>query len=244
MAYRDEEAALSQRLADLEARLAGMRKSKAALESALAEEASVVQELDALRKRAAPSAAELKKRLPLVQQLTIAAPCPVAWDSMRGDDKVRFCDQCQKNVFNVSAMTTAESEKLLRDTRGELCVQLYRRADGTVLTQDCPVGLRARKRRRLVALAAAGAVTAAGALALLSGLRQVRGGVPPLPQYERTAGAVPPQQVPVQVEQPSVPVMGGGAAALPEPLLREGGAPMVVRPPAPPHAARGHRRLR
>jgi hypothetical protein len=48
-----------------------------------------------------------------------------------------------------------------------LCVRLYRRADGTVLTRDCPVGLRQRLRRlawRALALAssAAASLLAAG----------------------------------------------------------------------------------
>ena len=31
---------------------------------------------------------------------------------------------------------------MVQATQGRLCVRFYRRADGTVLTQDCPVGLR------------------------------------------------------------------------------------------------------
>ena len=73
---------------------------------------------------------------------TIAAPCPVSWEKMRGDDRVRFCDQCQQHVYDLSEMTTAEALELIRRNDSRLCVQLYRRADGTVLTSDCPVGLR------------------------------------------------------------------------------------------------------
>jgi hypothetical protein len=66
---------------------------------------------------------------------------------MDGGDRVRFCSQCQLHVYNLSAMNRREAELLLARREGRLCVRLYRRADGTVLTQDCPVGLRAWRRR-------------------------------------------------------------------------------------------------
>ena len=80
---------------------------------------------------------------------TIAAPCPVSWEKMRGDDRVRFCDQCQQHVYDLSEMTTAEALELIRRNDSRLCVQLYRRADGTVLTSDCPVGFRWRLWKKL-----------------------------------------------------------------------------------------------
>jgi hypothetical protein len=62
-------------------------------------------------------------------------------------ERVRFCSQCNLNVYNLSAMTRDEAKALLYKTEGRLCVRFYRRSDGTVLTQNCPVGLRALKRR-------------------------------------------------------------------------------------------------
>jgi hypothetical protein len=44
---------------------------------------------------------------------------------------------------NLSAMTQRQAESLLRETEGRLCARLYRRADGTILTSNCPAGLRA-----------------------------------------------------------------------------------------------------
>jgi TonB family protein len=63
---------------------------------------------------------------------------------MEGNDKVRFCEQCQLDVYNISAMSSDQAEELLlgKDHAKRLCIRLYRRADGTVLTQDCPIGLR------------------------------------------------------------------------------------------------------
>lgn len=79
----------------------------------------------------------------------IAAPCSADWDQMFSSEgeRVRFCSQCNLNVYNLSAMTQDEAKALLYKTEGRLCVRFYRRSDGTVLTQNCPVGLRALKQR-------------------------------------------------------------------------------------------------
>jgi len=71
---------------------------------------------------------------------------------MAGDDRVRFCTHCRNHVFNLSGMRREEAEDLVRRQQDGLCVRYYRRADGAVMTRDCPVGVQ-RKLRRLVALA-------------------------------------------------------------------------------------------
>jgi hypothetical protein len=106
-----------------------------------------------------------KRGLPLLDDIRIAAPCKASWDDMVGDEHVRFCGQCEKNVYNLSSLSRDEAEALLAAREGKMCVRLYRRADGTVLTEDCPVGARARRRRR-AALAAVGAGLMATAAAL------------------------------------------------------------------------------
>jgi hypothetical protein len=77
----------------------------------------------------------------------VAAPCPANWERMVGDARMRYCGQCNLHVYNLSGMTRTEAEALIANTEGRLCVRFYRRADGTVLTRNCPVGLRALKRR-------------------------------------------------------------------------------------------------
>ena len=66
---------------------------------------------------------------------------------MTGDDRVRFCSECQLTVHNFAELTGTEAEDLLRTTEGRICGRLYRRIDGTVITKDCPVGLRAARQR-------------------------------------------------------------------------------------------------
>jgi hypothetical protein len=87
----------------------------------------------------------------ILENIRIASPCTASWDAMIGDDKSRFCGQCKLNVYNLSAMSRQAAGELVRKRDGRLCVRFYRRDDGTMLTQDCPVGL-ARLRKKLVRL--------------------------------------------------------------------------------------------
>src|SRR5262245_60732411 len=110
----------------------------------------------------------MTRTISLVQTVSIAAPCSAKWDDMAGDDRSRFCSHCQLNVYNLSAMTEEEGERLIIEKEGKLCARIYRRADGTVITRDCPVGL-AAIRRRFVGFAAR---TAAKLMFLVSALAQ------------------------------------------------------------------------
>jgi len=66
---------------------------------------------------------------------------------MTGDDRLRHCDECQLSVYNIAELTRAEAEALIANSEGRICARIYRRPDGTVITRDCPVGLRAIRRR-------------------------------------------------------------------------------------------------
>jgi hypothetical protein len=85
----------------------------------------------------------------LVDRLRIASPCNASWEEMEGDDLVRFCRLCQLNVYNISEMSRGNAAAFIREAKGRLCVRFYRRQDGTLLTEDCPVGWRAARRRLL-----------------------------------------------------------------------------------------------
>ena len=94
----------------------------------------------------------------LLNDVQIASPCTANWEAMApvSDDpnQVRHCEQCQLNVFNLSGMTNDAAEALLANHHSaenpeRLCIRLYRRTDGTVLTQDCPVGIQLKHKRSL-----------------------------------------------------------------------------------------------
>lgn len=99
-----------------------------------------------------------------------AAPCPKKWADMKGDGVKRFCDDCKLNVYDVSQLTTLEAYRLLKLSEGRVCARIYTRADGTVLTRDCPTGLRRARQRALRTALALGAMAASGVAAVLSQL--------------------------------------------------------------------------
>ena len=130
-----------------------------------------------------------------LDNVRVAAPCPADWDGMSGNERVRFCGQCQLNVYNLSEMSRAEAERLIGQAEGRLCVRYYRRRDGSIITTNCPVGLRALKRRlSRVATAAASAI-----LGFFAGL-----GI-----YQTTAPRYPTGVVVVgDVHRPTPPTQG------------------------------------
>ena len=84
----------------------------------------------------------MQKQSPL-DNLYVATPCNARWEDMTGDEKMRACSLCSKNVYNISNMSRQEAEDLLLSNEpGSVCVGYFRRSDGTIVTDDCPVGLR------------------------------------------------------------------------------------------------------
>jgi hypothetical protein len=138
----------------------------------------------------------------VLDDVRIAAPCDARWEDMAGDDQVRFCGHCEKNVYNLSAMTRDEAAGLLLEKEGRVCVRFYQRDDGTVLTADCPVGVRRQRRRRVAyGLAGAGimAATAAFAAGRAGGTVQGEMAIP----ATATPFATPPEPTAVPPPEPT-----------------------------------------
>ncbi|MGV3618338.1 MAG: hypothetical protein ACO1SV_23680 [Fimbriimonas sp.] len=91
----------------------------------------------------------------------IAKPCQAKWSHMHGDDRVRLCTHCDRKVYNLSAMSRADAEALLRDGEGRICIRLYQRADGTAMTKDCGLAEKAAVKTKAIVV---GLLTALGAL--------------------------------------------------------------------------------
>lgn len=176
MTYRDDLEAMQTQIQQLEGELDGVRRDRARLQRVVLDEPRLVAELDRLRRTLH---ARAPRRLPLLDDLRVASPCHERWDEMTGDEQARHCARCDKNVYNLSAMTREAAEALLRQREGRVCVRYYRRSDGTILTADCPVGVR-RKRVQLVA--AAGAMTALAAGVAATFARMGEAPPPPAPR--------------------------------------------------------------
>lgn len=99
-----------------------------------------------------------------LDSVQVASPCDILWEEMKGTDRVRHCNHCERSVYNLSAMSRREAEEFVQQREGRLCIRFYRRADGTMLTDDCPVGQRAARRKvAFLVGAAAASVLAVGA---------------------------------------------------------------------------------
>ena len=146
-----------------------------------------------------------------IDQIEISSPCTVSWDEMRaagGDGRVRFCDQCRQNVYNVEAMSRVEARRLIGAREGRVCVRILRRPDGTVVTADCWARLRAARRRGFLPFL--GMMVLVGLTELIAigvGLVRLKGltgaGAPPTPialtetrGQARMMGALPAQRFP------------------------------------------------
>ena len=97
--------------------------------------------------------------------ITIQSPCTIPWDSMKGNERKRFCGQCRLHVHDISQLTPREAVDLLEKTGGDCCLRVWRRPDGRVVTKDCGRVRLAIERRLLLIRAAAAAVFAAVGLA-------------------------------------------------------------------------------
>lgn len=80
-------------------------------------------------------------------RMFIANPCPVDWDKMIGDEKIRHCNECNKNVYDLSKMTRDKAEALVARFEGQLCGRFERGADGRILTQENASGAQLIPRR-------------------------------------------------------------------------------------------------
>src|SRR6476619_1662628 len=63
--------------------------------------------------------------LPILELITIPSPCSNSWEEMTGDDRVRHCGECGKNVYDLSALTRKQAAALIVEK------------DGTLSTGEC-----------------------------------------------------------------------------------------------------------
>lgn len=77
----------------------------------------------------------------LLDRVSIGTPCQTDWAAMSGDERVRYCGQCEKHVYNLSQMTRQQAEALLVKTNGNLCVRFERCPDGSILTIEQSLSL-------------------------------------------------------------------------------------------------------
>lgn len=74
------------------------------------------------------------KSLKVIEEIAVPQPCSQTWESMQGDDRSRFCEQCAHSVMNLSALTK-ESAAALLEKRGtaRMCVRYNTDRTGQIL---------------------------------------------------------------------------------------------------------------
>lgn len=125
-------------------------------------------------------------------RITIPAPCDADWDTMIGNDQVRFCEHCNLHVTDLSSMTRPAAMRLVARSQGRLCVRYVQRANRDILTKEIPQRLHHISRR--VSRIAAGAFSAT--LSLASAAAQTRSDVNPnaARQTQLVASATAPNE--------------------------------------------------
>lgn len=98
--------------------------------------------------------------------LTVNTPCTAEWDSMAGNEQVRFCTHCEKSVHNLSAMTRKDALRLVRDSAGGLCVRFHSDPRGRTLHEPATKLHLITRRASKLAAGAFGAAVALGATVL------------------------------------------------------------------------------
>lgn len=118
-----------------------------------------------------------------LRKLRVAEPCSERWDEMFGNDRVRFCSHCAKSVNDISAMSPKEALRLVKRSRGNICVRYVEHP----LTNEPVIGGRLYQIARRAPAIAAGVV---GATLGLSAMTYAQGGTRTAPQQTDSAIAV------------------------------------------------------
>ena len=241
MPYRGDVHALESRRDTLAKELADLRARARELADVARTEAELAKELASVE-RMLGDIAPAKRALPMLDDVRIASPCNASWDDMVVDAanaSVRFCGQCAKNVYNLSEMPRVDAERVLREKEGKLCARIYRRTDGTLITADCPVGVRRRRVRRAAVAAVGGGILAFAGVMSLRAATVRMGDVRPtsnvdVEEIRPMMGDVAPEQAPPSASQGTVAAMGT-VAMIPQPQPQppaKKASPVVAKPKA------------
>ncbi len=103
-----------------------------------------------------------------LRKLRVAEPCSENWNEMFGNDRVRFCSHCAKSVNDISAMSPKEALRLVKRSRGNICVRYVEHP----LTKEPVIGGRLSQIARRAPALAAGVV---GATLSLSAMTYAQG---------------------------------------------------------------------
>lgn len=155
-------------------------------------------------------------------KLSIGTACPMSWESLRGDDRVRFCERCRLNVYNLADMAEDEVGDLVERTEGRLCGRLYVREEGFATVRECGWA-RQRRWMRRVAMSAVVLILSGFGLTLAgaAGSSRVSGTVGAwVTRCLEHLGLIQQPRILLGDITPSLPVRKGFFGSLPSGALR------------------------
>ncbi|CAA9392099.1 MAG: hypothetical protein AVDCRST_MAG74-1160 [uncultured Pyrinomonadaceae bacterium] len=71
-------------------------------------------------------------KITFLDSIAVQSPCSKSWNEMRGNEQIRFCSHCAKDVHNLSEMTRKRARKIVAASNGNICVRYTRRPDGRI----------------------------------------------------------------------------------------------------------------
>jgi hypothetical protein len=98
----------------------------------------------------------------ITDRIRVASPCRTSWEGMRGDERRRYCVECERHVYDFAQLTAREVAGLIEATGGALCARLTRDGDGRLVTLAPPAAAEPFGARRATPLAAAAVAAALG----------------------------------------------------------------------------------
>ena len=60
-----------------------------------------------------------------IDNVRVGSPCTEDWNKMSGNDQVRMCDHCVKEVNNLSEFMRKQAKRLVRASDGNICIRYY-----------------------------------------------------------------------------------------------------------------------
>lgn len=77
----------------------------------------------------------MPKHFTSLDQLVVTSPCHADWDSMKGNDQVRFCEHCSLSVNNLSGMTRYDAMRMVARSQGRLCARFVQSPGARMLAK-------------------------------------------------------------------------------------------------------------
>ena len=60
-----------------------------------------------------------------MKKLQIENPCPKKWENMQGEDAIRLCESCDRNVENFTDKSVAEIVEILKSRKERTCARVF-----------------------------------------------------------------------------------------------------------------------